>query len=827
MIHFKVKPILNKESKRCTGAVILMAKLKSLKADDTRIIGKAEKAVQLQEAAFNNFAFALIISDDKGKVLWINKSFTALTGFELTEIIGQKTGQYQKSDCQNEAFYKNLWDTCLSGEIWQGELINKRKDGSLYPEEMTVTPLKDAGNKVTHMVAVKIDLTGKKEAEKRQHKNDKINKALLNAIPDILFRIDKKGTYLDVFTLNEKGLLTPKKKLLGKRLTEVLQKDTANEFIQNIGKALKSGELIESESEITINNKTKIIETRIVAISPEEVFLIARNITKRKKTEKALNSTLQHLGTLMEHMHAGTIFTDLDHKILLVNHKLCEFFGIKKKPDELIGINDNMVTYSAIKKLKNPEGFLSRLTELYHKGETVIGEEISLKDGRWFEFDYVAIKVDGNLTGHLRQYRDITRRKNDEKYRRLIHELEFELAKTTSLNKALNITSTFFQELDNINGFALYLKNFKNDNFNLTINSGWSENYNDNIKQITPTSCIYKIIDKGIPTYGESSELRKDWHQSEKENLKLFGVIPIKNVDQITGAVGIIWKSMNQPDKEQKNFLETVTSNMGAELHRIQMQTVLLQNKKNFQLMFESIEDFVFIMDTDGNIITTNPIVQKRLGYSAKELQNMSVFSIHPSDVREGVAYLFSKMQEKHSINCPFPLRTKSGTEITVETRIVKGEWDGQQALYALSRDLTKRVKIEQELRESKARWQFALEASGDGIWDWNIKTGNAFYSDQWKKMLGFEENEISNNHLEWESRVHPEDRKNALLHLKFHFNEETEIFENEHRLLCKNGEYLWTLARGKVISRDRDGNPERMIGTQKNISAGRNWKSH
>ena len=133
--------------------------------------------------------------------------------------------------------------------------------------------------------------------------------------------------------------------------------------------------------------------------------------------------------------------------------------------------------------------------------------------------------------------------------------------------------------------------------------------------------------------------------------------------------------------------------------------------------------------------------------------------------------------------------------------------------------EIEERKRTEEALRESETRWQFALEGSGDGLWDWDAQTNEVFFSRQWKTMLGYDPDEIGDTLDEWDKRIHPADRQRVYAEINKHFEGQTETYASEHRVLCKDGSYKWILDRGKIISRTPDGKPLRVIGTHTDIT--------
>ena len=111
------------------------------------------------------------------------------------------------------------------------------------------------------------------------------------------------------------------------------------------------------------------------------------------------------------------------------------------------------------------------------------------------------------------------------------------------------------------------------------------------------------------------------------------------------------------------------------------------------------------------------------------------------------------------------------------------------------------------------------MEASNDGFWDWNIQTGEVYFSNKWAEMLGYQQQEVVPNVSSWEKLVHPDDMKHVMKVLALHLEGKTDHYETEHRVLCKDGTWKWILDRGRVIARSSDGAPLRATGSQIDIT--------
>jgi PAS domain S-box-containing protein len=120
---------------------------------------------------------------------------------------------------------------------------------------------------------------------------------------------------------------------------------------------------------------------------------------------------------------------------------------------------------------------------------------------------------------------------------------------------------------------------------------------------------------------------------------------------------------------------------------------------------------------------------------------------------------------------------------------------------------------------EDTKRWNYAVEASGSGIWDWDLTTNDIYLSDGWKKMLGYQEDELAQKVEEWDWLIHPNDKGKVYQDIQRHINGETQYYRKEHRLLCKDGMYKWILVGGKVIEFTAQRHAKRFVGIYIDIS--------
>jgi diguanylate cyclase (GGDEF)-like protein/PAS domain S-box-containing protein len=216
---------------------------------------RAAERLRLQATALEAAADAIVITDQEGTILWTNPAFGDLTGYSSEEALGRNQ-RLLSSGKQSKEFYANLWQTISAGNIWSGELTNRRKDGSLYTEEQTITPVcSDSGN-ITHFVAVKQDITERKRAAQELCDREDKLRLILESTAEAIYGIDLEGrcTFCNPACLRLLGY-KHSDELLGKNMHELIHHSRLNGTMLaaeecRIFRAFKSGQGTHVDDEV-------------------------------------------------------------------------------------------------------------------------------------------------------------------------------------------------------------------------------------------------------------------------------------------------------------------------------------------------------------------------------------------------------------------------------------------------------------------------------------------------------------------------------------------------------------------------------------------------
>lgn len=232
--------------------------------------------------------------------------------------------------------------------------------------------------------------------------------------------------------------------------------------------------------------------------------------------------------------------------------------------------------------------------------------------------------------------------------------------------------------------------------------------------------------------------------------------------------------------------------------------------------------DAIVSKTLDGMILSWNKSAEKIFGYQSAEMIGQSITRIIPPDLTEEEQHILKTVRQGETIDQYETVRLrKDGQRIDISITVapLKDATGRIIGASATKRDISDRKRAEEALRLSEERLQLALEASGDGLWDWNIATGQIYYSPQYMKMLGYEVGELPDNVETWEDLIHPDDQSWVLNILNAHLQNNSTPYSFDYRLRTKPGGWKWVANYGKVVARDNKGHPLRMIGTHRDVN--------
>jgi len=230
--------------------------------------------------------------------------------------------------------------------------------------------------------------------------------------------------------------------------------------------------------------------------------------------------------------------------------------------------------------------------------------------------------------------------------------------------------------------------------------------------------------------------------------------------------------------------------------------------------MFDNINDAIFVHNLAGKFLFVNKTTCERLGYTKEELLKMGPQKIDSPKFAKMIPARIEELKKNGQAIFETAHITKKGQEIPIEINSKVIDYLGQKAILSVARDITHRKNDENKIKENEERYGLVIKASNDGVWDWNIKTNETYYSANWKKMLGYKEEEIKNEFSEWERLLFVEDKEKVKNYvINYIAGKEKGGFEVEFRMNHKNGSQVDILARAYTM-KDQKGNIVRLVGT-------------
>lgn len=249
----------------------------------------------------------------------------------------------------------------------------------------------------------------------------------------------------------------------------------------------------------------------------------------------------------------------------------------------------------------------------------------------------------------------------------------------------------------------------------------------------------------------------------------------------------------------------------------------LHQSEQRFYDIVSSSIDWIWESDAEGRLLYTSENVEQLLGYSSSSLLGKTFFDLMPATEAQRMRALFQQLRESGQsfrdldyINCHQDGSRRymqtSGKPILNREGLLIG-------FRGVVRDMTEKVQAELAIRTNENRLQLALDATQDGLWDWDLANDIAYLSPHYYEIVGYSPEEVTANFEFFKRTVHPDDLGRVLHVMEEHFKGHTAASEFDYRLITHSGEIKWMRGRGRVVERDGSGQPRRMVGTISDVS--------
>jgi len=771
-----------------TGIIVISDEITSLKQAEKDIEDEKKKYGALVDNINTGIALFEILTDNNEKpidfrFIHVNKKYTDLTQLKTHEIIGKK-GKEVFPDLEQK--WIDLYgEVALTGKskhiIEHSEHFNKYWDIRVY----SPAPRK---------VAIAInDITEQKKSEiiiKRFFEQS-------NVI-HIVTKLD--GTILKANKGWESILGYHPDQLIGTKFMKLLHPDDIENTKKEMEKLERGITTFHFENRYQhVNGTYKTLSwSSNVDKNDQLIFGIAKDITEEKNVLKKLKGSEEKFRAFVNNAADGVAIIDEKAKLSFVNKSLSQLLELNE--NELIGQNawDLIYNMSA-----NPDKDEKYRLKIKNQIQTILN---SKKDKELGKFrDTVIQKTNGDkieITESVFTFstskgnnigvflRDITELKKAEREIRSAYNL---LSETEKIAKSGSWTSNPLTKEGSWSKGAYAIRGASTDIH------GNTENH-ERFMHPDDVEPYRKQFELNIKSKG--SEFKQQYRLIDNKG----------NIKYIEAHYEI-----QRDEKGEAVFITGIDKDI---TDIINAQNELKKTKEEYKALSDASFECIFI-SKNGLCIGQNKTAENTFGYSNEEaLGRPGTDWIVPED-REMV---MDKML--NNINGPYNSTAlkKDGSTFPCEIQARIFEENGEKIRYTALRDITDRVKAEKALIESEERFHLAMKASRDGLWDWNLITNEVYFSPGWKKMLGYNEDELPNKFSVWEDLTNPQDAKDTIKKLNAHCNGQTDRFENQIKMKHKNGHYVDILSRATAVF-DKNGKAIRIVGTHVDITKSQELK--
>ena len=303
---------------------------------------RSESELRKLSLAIEASRATVVIADREGTIEYANPAFSRVTGYTVEEAVGQNP-RVLKSGVHSKEFYEEMWATILGGEVWEGQLCNKKKDGQLYWESVSISPVRNREGEIAHFVAVKEDITEKRRLDEALKHQYAFLQTVIDAIPSPIFFKDAEGLYLGCNTSFERYLGRSREEIVGKSVYGLSPKELADIYDVKDRELFSRGGVQVYEAKVADkdSNVPRDVMFYKATFSNVDGTLgglvgVILDITERKRIEEALRESELKSRTILEAVFTGIVVVDPEtHTIVDINTVAEKMIG--RPREEIVG----------------------------------------------------------------------------------------------------------------------------------------------------------------------------------------------------------------------------------------------------------------------------------------------------------------------------------------------------------------------------------------------------------------------------------------------------------------------------------------------------------